>query len=487
MVKALYRKYRPKSLSEVVGQKHITDTLANAIAAGKISHAYLLTGPRGVGKTSIARILAYELNGIEYDEEKAQLDIIEIDAASNRRIDEIRNLRDKVHILPTSNKYKVYIIDEVHMLTREAFNALLKTLEEPPAHAIFILATTESHKLPETIVSRTQHFTFKPIEPNVITDHLQTIAKSEKLKIDTDALRLIADHGDGSFRDSISLLDQARGLSDNISREEVQHLLGIVPADALELLMKELANGDPKSLFNTLIDLRSQGFQSSLMAKQLGAKLREQIIEDTRYQTSETLKLLSDLLTVTGSSSPDRALEIALLDYIFTTQPRTQVPTLPEPQPKPVAVTTEKKAVEEKPKNESDVPKLSGTKTEVKAIEQEAAIESTAEGNFTLEAWPIVVAEVKKKYNTVYGILRMAQPRLEGNKLILVFKFAFHQKQINESKNRKVISDIIKQQTGQEITIVCEVGKVAAEAKSTNNNIVSNVSDIFGGAEVLES
>src|SRR5688572_10703249 len=161
MGQALYRKYRSKSLGEIVGQEHITDTLAQALKSGRISHACLFSGPRGVGKTSIARILAHEINGLPYTDDAAHLDIIEIDAASNRRIDEIRELRDKVYIAPTSGKYKVYIIDEVHMLTREAFNALLKTLEEPPAHAVFILATTEAHKLPETIVSRTQHYTFK--------------------------------------------------------------------------------------------------------------------------------------------------------------------------------------------------------------------------------------------------------------------------------------------------------------------------------------
>src|SRR3989344_1563918 len=141
MGKALYRKHRPKKLSEIIGQEHITDTLSHALKSGAISHAYLLTGPRGVGKTSIARILAYEFNGLPYDEEATHLDIIEIDAASNRRIDEILELKERVHIAPTSAKYKVYIIDEVHMLTKEAFNALLKTLEEPPEHVIFILAT----------------------------------------------------------------------------------------------------------------------------------------------------------------------------------------------------------------------------------------------------------------------------------------------------------------------------------------------------------
>jgi DNA polymerase III subunit gamma/tau len=209
MGQALYRKYRSKSFDEVVGQDHITTTLKNALKAGKISHAYLFTGPKGVGKTSVARILAYAVNELPYDEQATHLDIIEIDAASNRRIDEIRELRERVHTAPSSATYKVYIIDEVHMLTKEAFNALLKTLEEPPAHAIFILATTEAHKLPDTIISRTQRFSFKPIEDAEVVTHLQTIAAKEKIVIDQPALQLIAKHGAGSFRDSICWIKPA--------------------------------------------------------------------------------------------------------------------------------------------------------------------------------------------------------------------------------------------------------------------------------------
>src|SRR3989344_8571392 len=181
MGQALYRKNRPKKLDEVLGQDHIVTTLKRALKTGKISHAYLFTGPRGVGKTSVARILAHEVNKLPYTEDSAHIDIIEIDAASNRRIDEIRDLRDKVHILPTSATYKVYIIDEVHMLTKEAFNALLKTLEEPPKHVIFILATTEAHKLPETIISRTQRFSFKPIAEKQAVERLRQVAKNEKI------------------------------------------------------------------------------------------------------------------------------------------------------------------------------------------------------------------------------------------------------------------------------------------------------------------
>ncbi|HSX16408.1 MAG TPA: DNA polymerase III subunit gamma/tau, partial [Candidatus Saccharimonadales bacterium] len=300
MGQALYRKYRSKSLGEIVGQEHVTATLANALKAGRVSHAYLLSGPRGVGKTSIARILAHEINGLPYDD-ASHLDIIEIDAASNRRIDEIRDLRDRVNTAPSAAKYKVYIIDEVHMLTKEAFNALLKTLEEPPAHVVFILATTEAHKLPETIISRTQRYSLRPVPEEQVIAHLKTIAKGEKLKIDDDALALVAKHGEGSFRDSISLLDQASSTSEHITRGDIERILGLAPDEYIAKLTAAVAGGGSADIVTTLAALYGQGFEPAMVAHQLGATLRESVLAGQAGNPHATLELLRKLLDVPGA------------------------------------------------------------------------------------------------------------------------------------------------------------------------------------------
>jgi DNA polymerase-3 subunit gamma/tau len=299
MGKALYRKYRSMSLDEIVGQEHITTTLKNAIKSGAISHAYLFTGPRGVGKTSVARILAHELNGLEYTGEDTNLDIIEIDAASNRGIDEIRDLREKVHIAPARSKYKVYIIDEVHMLTTPAFNALLKTLEEPPAHVIFILATTEIQKLPETIISRTQRHTFRPAEQSKVIEHLTYIAKQEKIKFDKDAMALIAAHGEGSFRDSISLLDQAASAGGTVTAEVVREVLGMPQDEVLQQILQSVVDGDKSTVVRQLDALQQQGFQAAIIAKQLSALVRASLLGETDasgLSDDTALSLLADLL-----------------------------------------------------------------------------------------------------------------------------------------------------------------------------------------------
>jgi DNA polymerase-3 subunit gamma/tau len=517
MGQALYRKYRSKSLREIVGQEHITDTLTKALDSGRISHAYLFSGPRGVGKTSIARILAHEVNGLPYTDDAAHLDIIEIDAASNRRIDEIRELRDKVYIAPTSGKYKVYIIDEVHMLTREAFNALLKTLEEPPAHAIFILATTESHKLPETIISRTQHFTFKPVEPEKVIDHLKQIAKSEGVKLDDDALALLAAHGGGSFRDSISVLDQARSLGDGTSKitgSEIRQLLGIAPDEAIDNLIQTLGSpGSTQQLMTQLNGLYGQGLQAARIASQLAARLRSGIAEGSSILPEfQALDLLKRLIEVPVSYNPARALEIALLESVISgtapaaTAPPASVisaavPTAPPKQdkPAPLASVAEAPSPAKKEATEPTPPPAEPKKEE--PVEQTTEAPKSApvsKDALPLDAasWSQVLTGIKKEYNTIYGVLRMAHPIFIDGGVELQFKFAFHQKRINEVKNRQIIAGYIKQVTGSEAEVKCTYNKdaesgtgvtPAPDTAKPDATAVAAISDIFGGAEVLDS
>ena len=353
MGKALYRTYRSKKLSEIVGQEHITTALDHALKKGTVSHAYLFTGPRGVGKTSIARILAHEINGLPYDETQNHMDIIEIDAASNRRIDEIRDLRDKVHVAPSSAKYKVYIIDEVHMLTKEAFNALLKTLEEPPAHVVFILATTEAHKLPETIISRTQRYSFKPVDMPKVVAHLRTIAESEKIDISDDALGLIAAHGEGSFRDSISLLDQVRNKQDKVELSDVQSVLGIAPKEMIETTLKAIRSHDSLGVAQNLQKMHDQGFEASQIAKQLGKALRAELIEGKSTLSHDvSIQLLSQLVQVPASPDPRIALQIALLDATLKGE-ATQTAAPQKTMSEDVATVTP--AIEIKPKRSNPV------------------------------------------------------------------------------------------------------------------------------------
>ncbi len=275
--KVLYRKYRPTKLSEVVGQPQVTDTLENALKQGKLGHAYLFIGPRGTGKTSVARIFAHAVNGFDYQLEDNYLDIIEIDAASNTGVDNIRELREKAIIAPTKGKYKVYIIDEVHMLTKSASNALLKTLEEPPSHVIFIMATTDAHKVPITISSRTQVFTFKLADPEIMLQHLQAIAAKEQIPITEEALQLVVRRGGGSFRDSLSLLDQISSLTDQeITAEILSQALGLPQEQIITNLLQAYESQDSTQITNLLKDLLNTGIKPEIIASELITKIIQQ-------------------------------------------------------------------------------------------------------------------------------------------------------------------------------------------------------------------
>lgn len=322
--------YRSRSLDEIVGQSHITRILQRAIARGRIAHAYLLTGPRGVGKTSIARILAHEINGLPYTDESTHLDIIEIDAASNNSVEDIRDLRDKVQIAPTSSPKKIYIIDEVHMLSKSAFNALLKTLEEPPEHVVFILATTDADKLPATILSRVQRFNFRAISPRDAAKHLAFIAKQEKIAITPDALELIAEQGKGSFRDSISLLDQLRSLSDKtIDRAMVAEVLGLAQDELVEALLAAYATADIGCAAQLIDEAEAAGTPAELLAEQLLGIARQRVVEDAAL-----LPLLDKLLAVPRAGWPRIALLTALASRAV---PPVAAPA-PHRQPSPATV-----------------------------------------------------------------------------------------------------------------------------------------------------
>lgn len=522
MGKALYRKYRSKKLGEIVGQDHITKTLEQAIKQGKISHAYLFTGPRGVGKTSIARILAHEINQLPYTDDSSHIDIIEIDAASNRRIDEIRELRDKVYVAPTSAAYKVYIIDEVHMLTREAFNALLKTLEEPPAHAVFILATTDAHKLPDTIISRTQRYSFKPVPTDQVAAHLREIATKENITISDEALELLAKHGEGSFRDSISLLDQASSHSDKLEADDIQALLGMPSEETIQELIKLLGNSDAGAVVRQLTQLYDQGFQASAIAAQLGASLRQSIVNNSaKIDHDRLFGLMTSLLDVPTAHQPERYLEITLLGALNSSNsPQTHVDDAPPSPPNKTVraekvasdthsvsskakstITEEETEVRPEPEPISKEPEPtpvseSGSTTAV--AEESAASEATLDiisTNLLDESlWPSILQALKKKHNTIYGIVRMAQPNFTDDELQLTFQFAFHQKRMNEAPNRQLLTSVIEELTGKPIKIECHFDKGAKPPKTEANQphvapstAIANISNIFGGGELLES
>ena len=314
LMKALYRKYRPLHLSEVIGQDKTIEQLQGALTKGKISHAYLFVGPRGCGKTSVARIFAHEINHFDYQLEDSYIDIIEIDAATFTSVDNIRELREKAMIMPTLGKYKVYIIDEVHMLSNSAFNALLKILEEPPEHVIFIMATTNPEKIPATIISRTQIYRFNLAEPKVMQDFLRSVCDKEGIKISDDALKIITERGGGSFRDSLSILNQIGTINlseKTIEASDVSAALGIPEHQEIQNLINFYENSDTENITHTLAALLNYG----ITAESITLELINQILKNP---TPKSLQLVNQLFNVTGSFL-EAKLTVALISNSFAT------------------------------------------------------------------------------------------------------------------------------------------------------------------------
>ena len=298
MFQALYRKYRPQSFKDIVGQNHIVSVLNNAIEKNQISHAYLFYGPRGTGKTSVAKIFANEVNKNEVYQ-KENVDIIEIDAASNNGVDEVRDIKEAIKFLPSEGRYKVYIIDEVHMLTTAAFNALLKTLEEPPAHVIFILATTEIHKIPATILSRCQRFEFKNLSVKQLEDRLKYISENESLDIEEDAIKKIATLAKGGLRDAISILDQVSNYSEKITLENILEVTSSISEDNILEFYKYLLQGDVTKSLLMYNDFVAQAKDTKLLLNDLINITRDIVVyknlNNTNY-TNYNVKIIEDVV-----------------------------------------------------------------------------------------------------------------------------------------------------------------------------------------------
>ncbi len=420
----------------MVGQEQVTTLLSNSLKQGKISHAYLFVGPRGCGKTSVARILAHEVNGFEYEVEDSYVDIIEIDGASNRGIDNIRELREKALIAPTSGKYKIYIIDEVHMLTKEAFNALLKILEEPPRHIIFIMATTDAYKVPVTITSRAQIYTFKLADQKTMFDFLKKISEKEKINISDEALKIIVKRGGGSFRDSLSLLDQISTLSDSdITKNLVISALGLAQDEKIDSLLEAYSSGDVVKITTLLKDILSSGVKPETLVEEMIAK----IIAEPKPILLPLLGKLPEVKTPFA--------EAKLLAFLAENLPQQIL----EPIQKPVIL--------EKPTSQPVVKKV-------------------PEEIVTFN-WTEFVKKVQNMNEAVYLQLTKTQYRVLGNELHL-----YPQKKIGKSilardNNKKIL---IEAGAGVKITIH-EVSETPSETK--NDEVLTKISDIMGG-EVIK-
>ncbi len=558
--KALYRKHRPDSFDGIVGQDMVIRTLKNQIKNGQIAHAYLFCGPRGTGKTSTAKVFSKAINCENIKEDGpcgvcdvcesmasgSNMDIIEIDAASNNSVDDVRDLREKVKFPPTKGSYKVYIIDEVHMLSQGAFNALLKTLEEPPKHVVFILATTEPHKLPATILSRCQRFDFKRIGQGTIVEWIRSIAQKEGLDIEESALYSIARQAEGGARDALSLLDQSMGLyGKKISNEGILSILGTASQDFLFTTVDDLIAGRVQGLLEAINKLVDNGKDLSVFVKDLNGHLRDMLVAklcdkpsdlidresseldrliNQAQGASETrlvraVEILSELLAyIKKSSQPRILLELALIKICRPSQedsydalidriellekqvkdnsqrlPRqmTEAVAVYEKEPSPNASIDIVERVPAKEDYESDPgPESSLEPDSIPMPKDEGA---KAKVKDPIANWPQILELVRKDRIAIYGLLADAKPRLKENRLILYFPpmQGFYAAAIDKEDNKAYLEGLIKQLTGTDLRLKCLIedeDMIEAETVEDEDYIVKKAIEIFGAdsVEVLE-
>ena len=517
MTATLYRKYRPQIFSEVIGQRHVVQTLKNAVKSGWIGQAYLFAGPRGTGKTSVARIFAKTINctALKSGEpclkcdsckvimDNRALDIIEIDAASHTGVDNIRELRETVGLPPSALKYKVYIIDEVHMLSGGAFNALLKTLEEPPAHVIFILATTEVHKIPETILSRVQRFDFTRLTIEEIIKRLEEIARLEKVKVEKDALEIIAAHSEGGMRNAESLLGQIIALEDKkITTKEVEFLIGTISEKELSDFVDLIVSSDISGVFYKIGELRESGIDFKNFGKSLLNYLRQMLVlkintelgKKLSYElTKERLEKinnqindieLNEILNIINtlqeniekfkaSPIPQLYLEVSLAKRGSTSSAeliKTKVENISEKKDSPA-------------KNKEDRGRTS-TKSN-RSGRTTTKQNNSSDFNLISSRWTDIIEALKDYNHSLSSVLKMSKPMLaDGKYLILKTKYSFYNDKISDIQNRLTIEKAIDKITGVLLKVKALTEKEFSSQYpdfKEKKSLLQEAVDIFGG------
>lgn len=525
---ALARKYRPQEFDDVIGQSHITTTLKNAIATGRISHAYLFCGPRGIGKTSIARIFAKALNCKTGPAIKpcnkctacveitrgASLDVLEIDGASNRGIDEIRNLRENVKFSPSSGKFKIYIIDEVHMLTTEAFNALLKTLEEPPAHVKFIFATTQPQKILATILSRCQRFDFRRLSVLEIVAKLKQILKDENITIEEEALYTIARSAEGSMRDAESITDQiisyTRG---KIQNKDVTQALGLVSYEALLEITQQIIDKNAQNCILLVDKLVKDGKDITVYAKELIEHFRALLVAKTGADIKTLIELPQDLLEKIKKQSQSLGLDeilyiISVLTSGYEQMRRTGMPrvileilTIRLSQRENILnipeIFKKLEAIQQNNPGDEHKTKEKIKESHIEAQPKEIHHQKDEKPEFTLDkihaVWGELMSVVKKKKMSIGSYLGEAKATgIKGDTVIIAFpaECAFHKESMEHKHNAKIVEDTLTEILGQKAKITLVISKdlkvakpepVAQATEETVDPIIKSALDIFGG------